>query len=428
MNTIRNMLVQGWKGLRASVPAFAIALAVLAFAMPAFADKLTLKDGTVLEGEVTREGDGFFFFKVKIGQVENERLIMLSDVQNLERSKPAEASAAGAAKPRESAPARKREKKPGDPTRVAILNFGLPLNTPNRPDDTVGIQVNAASWEHVIPMLEEDGTDVVVVRIASGGGMLLELSKFNDLYEKEYKPRFRTVAWPEYAISAACMSPWVLEEVYFFRRGRFGGNTGFSGAGNAMKGFGLEQVLAYMETVSDKGKKHPYIMRAMQIQEPLSCTIDPVTGQVEWFQDESGEIIVNPKGRVLTFTSEMAMRTKFAKGVADDIDELMKVMGIPEYEIVGQRATAYIDQNIRDNDKTEKELGIVWTKYQNHVQAARQYQDQERRGAEVGLARRYLSQIRRMLGVNPNFELMYGINTEWFQQQEEMLRDLMRRR
>ncbi|MBX3386418.1 MAG: hypothetical protein KF768_07595 [Phycisphaeraceae bacterium] len=428
MQMIQNMLDRSWMILRKLTPAMALAVAVLFASMPAFADRLTLKDGTVLEGEVTREGDGFFFFKVKIGQVENERLVMINDVASLERSKPADAATAAETKAKPSSPARAREKKPGDPTRVAILDFGLPLNEPNRPDDMVGIMVNAASWEHVIPMLEEDGTDVVVVRIASGGGMVLELSKFNDLFEKEYKPRFRTVAWPEYAISAACMSPWVLEEVYFFRRGRYGGNTMFSGPGVAAKGFGLEQMLAYMERVSALGKKDPKIMRAMQIQEPLSCTIDPVTGQVEWFQDESGEILVNPKGRVLTFTSEMAMKTKFAKGLADDVDELMQVMGIPEYEIVGQRARAYIAQNIRDNDKTEKEMGVVWTKYQNHVAAARQFQDQERRGAEVGLARRYLSQIRRMLGVNPNFELMYGTTTEWFQIQEEMLRELMRRR
>lgn len=426
MNMLTNIMSNVRNGLKRVVPAVALSFAMLAIALPSFADKVTLKDGSVLEGEVTREGDGFFFFKTMIGRVENERLIMSEQVVSLERSKPA-AGEAAAKTETEKPSARKREKKPGDPTRVAILNFGAPKDEADRPDDMVGLQVNAEAWEHVVPMLEEDGTDVVVVRIASGGGMLLELQKFNDLFEKEYKPRFRTVAWPEFAISAACMSPWVLEEVYFFKRGRFGGNTGFSGSGNAIKGFGLEQILAYMETVSAKGKKDPKIMRAMQIQEPLSCTIDPVTGQVEWFQDESGEILVNPKGRVLTFDADLAVRTKFAKGVADNIDELMQAMGISEYEIVGQRATDYIDQNMRDVHKADTDLQLNWAKYQNHVQAAEQSQDRQRRGAEVGLARRYLATIRRMLTINSNFELMYGFNDEWFQVQEELLRDLMRR-
>ncbi len=425
MKLTQESWTKAWSCFKRALPALAVAFAMFAVALPAFADKVTLKDGTVLEGEVVRDGDGFFFFRVMIGDVEHERLIMSNQVLNMERSKPAAGEAATTTSP--TAPASKREKKPGDPTRVAVLNFGLPLNAPDRPEDTVGIQVNAAAWEHVIPMLEADGTDVVVVRIASGGGMLLELSKFNDLFEKEYKSRFRTVAWPEYAISAACMSPWVLEEVYFFRRGRYGGNVGFSGAGNAMKGFGLEQVLAYMEGVSAKGKKDPKIMRAMQMEAPLSCTIDPVTGQVEWFQDESGDIIVNAKGRVLTFTSEMATRTKFAKGVADNIEELMEVMGIAEYEVVGQQAADYIDRNIRENNKTDHELDQVTQKFANHVNAARGTQDPQARGAEVGLARRYLSQMRKMVGVNPNFVLMRGWDNEWFQQQEEMLRELMRR-
>ena len=42
------------------------AAVVCAFPSASFAaDKVTLKDGTVLEGKITREGEGFFFLSIK---------------------------------------------------------------------------------------------------------------------------------------------------------------------------------------------------------------------------------------------------------------------------------------------------------------------------------------------------------------------------
>ncbi len=426
--------------LKGALLALACGVCVL-LAQPstAWADKITLNDGTVLEGDIVREGDGFLFIKVRIGSLETEKLVTKDQIRTVERTSDTKKDDSGkspektpdAAAPASdssiAAPKGKHVKKPGDPTRVAILNFGQPKNTPNRADDTVGIQCNVAAFRHVLPMLEEDGVDVVVIRIASGGGYTLEMPKFNDLFDYEYKAKFRTVAWIEYSISAACMSPWVLEEIYFMRNGRMGGCTEFSGGGNASKGMDLEEILAYMEKASIRGKKDPKIMRSMQIQEPLSCTIDPVTGAVTWFQDSSsGEIVVNRDTNVLTFSSEMAIKTKFANGLADTVDELMKAMNIKEYEIVGERATKYIDQNIVENQKTEAEWQDSWRKYQRHVGQAQATQDARRRGEEVGLARRQLYTIKRLLGVNPNYELFYGTNKEWFGMQEELLRDLMR--
>ncbi len=77
----------------------------------------------------------------------------------------------------------------------------------------MGIQINAKAWRDAIPLLEKDNTDVVVVRINSGGGYLSELEKFPRGLPDDYKRRWRTVTWVESAISAACMSPWVIERV-----------------------------------------------------------------------------------------------------------------------------------------------------------------------------------------------------------------------
>lgn len=404
---------------------FTLAAAVVLFAAAtqALADRLHLKDGRVLEGEVVREGDGFVYFKVRVGSLEQEQFFTSDQILKIERD-------SGAPKTDAKAPEAARPAKGpsgGATKRIAILNFGPPSSWQGEIDTTVGIQISADAWKKAVPLLEKDGVTDVVVRINSGGGLLLELQRFLDVYEKEYKPRFRTVAWIESAISAAAMSPWVLEEFYFLPEGNIGACTGFSGRLNAIKGIQLEQVLMQMEDASRKGKRNPLIMRAMQIQQPLSATIDPVTGQVSWFPDtKTGEIIVNPDGEVLTLTAGMAVRLKVGKAIAATPDELARAMGYEEWEWAGREATAFIDRNMRENDRADKQWQVAYEKYERTATVAAGIQDRQRRGAEVGIARRHLNELKRLFSGNPNFALMYGTDEEWFREQEERLRRLMR--
>jgi len=413
------------KAIKSMMFALVGACAVLAATTQALADKLHLKDGRVLEGEVVREGDGFVYFKVKVGSIEQEQFFMLDQVEKIEKDSETKAPASTTTKPGTDATTKKS---PADGVRkIAILNFGPPSSWQGVVESTVGIQISADAWKRAVPMLEKDGVTDVVVRINSGGGLLAELAKFNEVYEQEYKPKFRTVAWIESAISCAAMSPWVLEEFYFMPDGNIGACTGWSGRLSAIKGVQLEMVLYQMEEASRKGKKDPKIMRAMQIQEPLSATIDERTGQVTWFQDvTSGEYVVNPEGQVLTMTANEAVKLKFGKAVAATPDELARAMGYEEYVWAGKEATDFIDNNMRDNDKADKNWQVAAEKYQRTVGVAAQIQDRQRRGAEVGIARRHLNEMKRLFSGNPNFGWMYLPNEEWFQEQEELLKRLMR--
>ncbi len=412
-NTIKTMML-----------ALAGAGALLASTAGALADKLYLKDGRVLEGEVVREGEGFVYFRVKVGTIEQEQFYTSEQISKIEKD--GDSAPATTEKPK---PADAASKKPATSgaRRIAILNFGPPSAWQGEIDTTVGIQISADAWRKAIPLLEKDGVTDVVVRVNSGGGLLLELQKFMDLYEKEYKPRFRTVAWIESAISAAAMSPWVLEEFYFLPEGNIGACTGFSGRLNAIKGVELEQILLQMEEASKKGKKDPKIMRSMQIQEPLSASIDSKTGQVTWFQDvTSGDTVINPEGQVLTVTASVAMKFGLGKGIAATPDELAKAMGYQEYVWAGKQATDFIDANMRANDKADKQWQVAYTKYARTVEVASGIQDRQRRGAEVGIARRHLQELKRLFAGNPNFALMYGTDDDWFREQEELLKRLMR--
>jgi hypothetical protein len=206
-----------------------------------------------------------------------------------------------------------------------------------------------------------------------------------------------------------------------------GGCTEYSGALVASKGVRLEEILVLMENASAKAKRNYLIMRAMQIQQPLSASIDETTGQVTWYPDStSGEFVVNRDGEVLTITASQAVKFKLAKAIAATPDEVARAMGYEEFEWAGQSATDLIDTTLRECTKADTAFNLVFDKYGRAVNAAQQIQDRQRRGAEVGIARRHLSEIKRLAGLNPNFVLFYGLDTEWFREQDELLRRLMR--
>jgi hypothetical protein len=261
----------------------------------------------------------------------------------------------------------------------------------------------------------------------------MEIEKFHKVFE-EYKTSFRTVCWVESAISAAAMAPWVIEEFYMMPNGNIGACTGWFGALQAVKDVELEEVLLMMERASKVANRNPLIMRAMQIQQPLSATIDPVTGNVKWQGDTGGERIINPEGQILTFNAADAVKYKFAKAICTSKEELAEAMlgkGV-EYEWAGSQASDLIDNSIRTNDKANKEAIEVVVKYVRAIEEAAGIQDLQDRGAAVGRARRMLGQLESWGRQNPNLEFFLAnyvgalLDREWFTIQRERLRELLR--
>lgn len=404
-------------------------------------DKIHLKDGRVLEGTIDKEVNGYVWFKTKIGGIEQVELFEPEKVAKIERGADAAPAAPKAGEdPKE--PAKAPAAVPGVP-RAVVLTLG----DRTEDKDMVGKYMCAKPLLDAIPKLEEeigkDGSGVVVMRIDSGGGMLLEISKLHDAIEKEFKPRFRTVAWIKWAISAAAMTSHVIEEIYFYPEGNYGACTGFNGGNmKAIIDRPLEDVLYMMEKASARGKKDKSIMRAMQILEaPLSCTVD-ANGDVHWFQDaDAGEIKVNSKDKILTFTSQTAEKTKFSKGTTDDFHQLASLMGYQELNWVGKPETGtpwpvsqseLIQRRFRDKTfEDEKSTNAYFTEYQGSIEIAKAQQDKVERGKFVGKARSALTKIKAMVKNNPNFALLLFGRTlpqfnDWVEEQEKMLRDLMK--
>lgn len=432
-------------GFRALL-ALVAALVGMTFAGRAQADKIHLSDGRVLDGTVTREVDGYVWFKVKIGTLETEEVFRPQQVVKIERDShgtPAAAPAATATAPVASTAVAKPEAKPetkptlGTP-RAAVISLGDTNN------NMVGIFFTAEQLRRMIPILESEKIDVVVFRINSGGGLALELQPLSDVIHNEYKPKFRVVAWIESAISAAAMTAHCIEEIYFMPQGNYGGCTMFrpdgQGGGIAAKGRELEEVLFQMEKISARGNHPKEIMRSMQIMEPLSCTIDE-NGDVRWYNNLEGQYVVNPQERVLTFNAVDAVKYKFAKGIADSYEELGKLMGYTELEWVGkhvpgvpypvskaEEANRKFRNQTEEDQKRTNEYFMIYTVSVGQAQSA----PVEERGKFIGKARSALESIKRMVRNNPNFSfLIFNTLPEnfkyWVEEREEELRRLMRR-
>lgn len=389
------------------------------------ADKIHLKDGRVIEGTIVRELNGSVWVDYQIGGItQRGAFFSASAIDKIERDAASEAAPAGPVKAERESASKTQAKRPGVQRAVVITLEGM-----------VGMQFAAKPLEDAIPWLEANEVDIVVLKINSGGGYLLEIPKMHEVLVDKYKKKFRTVAWIESAISAAAMSSHVLEEIYFMTDGNYGACTGWSGALEAVEGYGLEKVLYMMEQASAEGKKDFKIMRSMQIDEPLSYNRDS-NGNITWYNTEEGEVVVNSTGKILTFDAVQAANCKFSKGIADNLQELERLLGVAEIEWMGKPTPGEIFpisgpeadmRTWRDSvTDAEQRLGEYMTKYNLAVQNAAASPDLDQRGAFVGLARRHLAVIKRAVREHPNIGMLNGLTDEWFREQEKMLRDLMR--
>ncbi len=415
-----------------------VAIVSLALSQSALAtDRITLKSGEVIEGRISNELNGYVWFTARIGGIEQDRTFAPEDIAKIERN-----IEGGGADP-VPAPATPTTPAAGGATAAAVVDDdsvlkGVVLSMGGPEGDMVGLYMASKPLKEVMQELIDQGVDVVVFHIASGGGMLIEIEPLVNTI-KEYKENFRVVSWIDRAISAAAMTSHVVEDIYFKTGGTYGACTGFNGGNlQAIEGRELEEVLYFMEQVSADGEKSPYIMRSMQINEPLSCDVDE-NGDVTWYQSLDGEHVVSDGNFILTFNSDDALRYKFSRGTADTLDKLTSQLQMGEIQWLGEYRQGIIypvsEQEQHQIDfrlmvqRAEQRMGEYMAKYQMARGAIQG--DQQTRAAMGQRALQALAEIKRLIENNPNFALMMGFNDlptfqEWYRRQVDEVRDLMR--
>jgi hypothetical protein len=425
--------LQSWIRALVIVMAAVVSLAAIS---PAMAAKVHLKDGKVLEGRVKREAEEFIVFVVKVGDIETTRVIARTDITKIEQddAEKAETKATSAQPTLTVTNPKESVKIPDGATKVAFITMG---ETGGK--DMVGPFMNTDALMHSISLLEalptEQRPDVVVLWINSGGGALSEMLKLTETIHEKVKPKFRTAAWIESAISAAAMTAFACEEIYMMKQGNIGACTGYSMQGGravAMDGAGLEEVLEYMERVSSWGKRDPLIMRAMQISgerrgnQPLTCDID-ADGNVSWYDGPKGEHMVCPGDEILTLNAPDSVKYGVALAVADTKAELARAMGLTEWVEVGPEADAY-QQEFRDNVLTaQTRLEEFNSKLQIALQFAQSAPTRDEAERQVMIARRHLRSMKSLVDRAPSLVDFMGLTDEWFEERDAELRKMLAR-
>jgi hypothetical protein len=412
---------------------FKVLLAFLAVlmsvAIASARDIVILKDGRQVEGDIVREIDGNIWMIVYIGDVKQQEFFAATAVEEIRRDAAPDVA----------------DRPAGDENDDAV-DRGVPKGMVITLEGMVGVEMAAHKLEELIPDIEKEIGEggILVLKINSGGGFLAEIQLLSDVIEYQLKPKFEVVGWIESAISAAAMTGITMERLYFMPEGNLGAATGWSGALVAVKGRGLEEAKFMMEKISARGKRDYKIMKAMQgsphQETPLSATIDPRTGEVSWYESEDdGEILVNPGNEVLTFNSVMAEKLQFSEGIARDVFELTREMGFEEIDWVGEWKPGMvhpISKAERENrrwrefiDQNNQGMAVAANKYGMYVGAAQNAQG-DGRGILVGKARGFLRQVRRYAEASPKLAtvslgIFWDDFDDWYQAQEEFLRDLM---
>lgn len=381
-------------------------------------DKVTLNDGTVLQGKITREmEDGTLFFTIIVGELEQPRIILASDIASIQRD-------AAAPTPQTTRPSARpsRIEIPDGATRVAFVTL----------EEMVGPFFNTDALKESVRILDElpenERPQVLVLWIDSGGGALIELTKIAPYIHEDLKPKYRVVAWIKSAISAAAMTAWVCEEIYMMPGAAIGSNTGFrstSGGTQAMEGDELEEVLIWMEQVSAWGRKHPYIMRAMQVYTDLSCDIDE-QGRINWRLDQKGRHIVNTEDRILSFDSLQSVRFGVAQGIAQTKDELAKAMGLTEWIEVGHEADEYMQEFRRNVAAAQVKINELFSKMNIAIEAAGSAPNAREYDRQIAMALRYLNEIRSWVRRAPSLEFYMNMTPERLRDIERQIRDMSR--
>lgn len=418
----------------------AVLLATIMLAMSsgvAFAadDKVTLKNGEVLVGEIVEETDTYIAIAISNGGIERRVIRLRSEIESISRQAEADPGETiettrgperDADRGPRSTPNDTDRQIPENATRVAFLR------TSNRGTgkDMVGPFLNGNALAEAADILRElpenEQPDIVVLEIDSGGGAVAELRDIINAIQHDMKKDFRVVAWIRFAISGAAFTAMNCEEIVFMSSGQMGGNVAFfttSGGTQALEGAELQMMIEYGREVARNGRIDPNVMWAMQIFMTLSADID-ADGRVTWYDDDRGEYIVSAQDKILTLNALDAEKFKVSKGTADNKQELMDVLGVTEWVEVGRDADEYLT-DFRDAVwEGQARFGELVQKMAISIQLAIAARgDENEVGKHIGQVRRYLGALRSLARRAPSLERYQGLTPENFRMLEELLRD-----
>ncbi|MEM7230319.1 MAG: hypothetical protein AAF432_16055 [Planctomycetota bacterium] len=268
-------------------------------------------------------------------------------------SKPAMTSNRGSSQ----RPAKKGNDAYDDPTPGV---FVLPM------EGTVGVSFRHDEVLKFVEEVDKYGPgQIIIFEVDSPGGLVTEAEQLERTIA-DIRKRHRCIAWIEEAISGGCAFSILCPEIYFRTEGTAGSVTAFAGT----KAWEGEQLRIWLNKLGDwmeGGGRNRYIAEAM-IHAPLMLSYDrdEETGEVEFYNDLSGEHVLSRPGENLTYNSSNAHHSGFADGVADTNEELAELLDLPRWHEKSDAGRKIAADWQRTVERCEAELPRLFAQYQNN--------------------------------------------------------------
>jgi hypothetical protein len=370
-----------------NIVALMLTLALCSAALAAQAVEIKLKDGSrwrgelnstvqvtymqqnvqvPLEGKLIKVEPMYVVVDGKVAGNQKQVTIFRSDIISMttvtapvDGETPEAPTNAPHSKPSESKPATKAK---GDPTQPGV--FVLPL------EGGVG---ETLRHEEIVKMTEYLDKNygpgqIVVFLISSNGGSVAETEKIGNAI-REMRKRHRAVAWIDKAISAGCQTAMYCNEIYFMTTGTAGAVTAWNpGTGQSVKGEMLEKINEDFVRVAEENGYSRWIALSMKNNHYLcSYDKDPVTGEVTFYGDLSGQYVLSDANSNLCFNASNALHCGFSDGTADTPEQLAKLLNLPKWNEIDDygRRLAKEWQRICEEAKTEIPLAAARYRYKN---------------------------------------------------------------
>jgi hypothetical protein len=277
-----------------------------------------------LSGRLVQLEDSYIIVEGLVAGKAGRKLIYKGDIVSMTSADDVAGADGVAATPAVDASGKSTAGSPGT-SKSDLGVFILPLKGP------VGETIRHDEIRMIAEHADQYGPgQIIVLVINTNGGLVLESEKIVETV-REAKKRHRVIAWIQKAISAGAMTAMCCEEIYFTTEGTCGSVTTLMGNQSAPQEMQDENTEYFAQLAIENGHS-PHIARAMK-QNKYMCSYDkdPITGEVTYYNDLSGEFILSDGSSNLTFTSSNAAHCGFSNGTADRPEQLAALLDLPEW-------------------------------------------------------------------------------------------------
>lgn len=341
-------------------------------------DRVVLRNGRVIEGQILSESDTAIEMLVIVGGISAPATYQRSEILSIERNVE---DPAVAPKSASSAPARTTESRPRT-TSSSSKTSGAVVYVMTLEGD-LGRDITKTPLRRAFDDAVSHDPAVIVVKLDAGSGVegfdgLWTAEDLAPIVKDVMSAGHRVVFWVERAESGAAFLPLICPEIYFMSDGVLGGlgDLGEFNIGDHV--VNLKQIslrLGHAEGIAISGGYEPRLIKAMAIKEEwLAYRLRG--GQPEYIdweprpEDGEGWIILTDDGKgknkdqfsfdgndILTIDADLAFRLLIAKDVIDEIDDLIFDLNLGrDYTIVEGKANQVL-KDWRDNiERSQQQL------------------------------------------------------------------------